>query len=394
MTFPLRATRVVRAAASALLCAAGLLTSAPASAALDSLLLSTSGWVVQGVLLSPPTVATLALNPITWQALFDVAGPYMSPYAGVARALALNPVQHLHPTPAPPQAISQPLSTNYSLVVSFGDSMSDTGNLYEISQRLGKVGLPTAPNERGRFSNGPVVLEYMSNVLQLPLLNYAVGGALSGTRNLIPGFAVQIGALRQIDDFLANQPSSTTPVDARALYVIWTGPDDFYADGNIFDKNTVTTVTANIKTGMSRLYARGARQFFVPLMPDLSITPSAADKNKLLPTYQLNAKQRSSELAASVTAMLKAFARQYPQAQVRSFDTFTYSQERSRQAAAEGYNVSTPCYTPKVMGLPGAVCADPDKYLFWDTNHPTAAAALVIGRAMAEGAISAPYSSR
>jgi len=387
-------SKSIRKIATATVCAASLLTALPARANLDSLFLAATGKLVQGVLLSPPVVATLAVNAQTWQALFDAAGPSLSPYAGVARALALNPLQHLHPTLSPAEPIDQTLSNNYSMVVSFGDSMSDTGNLYEISQRLGGVGLPTAPNDRGRFSNGPVVLEYMSNVLKLPLLNYAVGGALSGTRNLIPGFSVQIGALRQIDDFLANQPSVRAPVDARALYVIWTGPDDFYADGNIFNKATVGDVTANIKTGMTRLYARGARQFFVPLMPDLGITPSATLKTRTLPTYKVNAQQRSSELAASVTAMLKAFAKQYPQAQVRSFDTYTYSQQRSKQAAADGYDVSNPCYTPEIMGLPGPVCADPDKHLFWDTNHPTAAGSIVIGREMAKGAISAPFSSR
>ncbi len=361
---------------------------------MQSLFLATAGQLVQGVALSPPVIASLAINPVVWQGIFVATGPYLTPYAGVARALALNPRQRLRPTPKPPQAIAPVLGNNYSMVVSFGDSMSDTGNLFEISKRLGGVGLPTAPNVAGRFSNGPVVLEYMSDTLNLPLLNYAVGGAHSGSRNLIPGFAVQIGALLQIDDFLANQPSVFTPVDARALYVIWTGPDDFYADGNIFDKTTVASVTANIKSGMTKLYARGARQFFVPLMPDLSLTPSAAEKNKTLTKYKLNAQQRSSELAASVTAMLKAFAKQYPQAQVRSFDTYTYSQQRSKQAAADGYDVTTPCYTPQVMGLPGPVCANPDHYLFWDTNHPTAAGSLVIGKAMAEGAISAPFSSR
>ncbi len=386
-------TSRLRLTATALV-ASCLLASMPAKASLDALFLATTGKLVQGVALSPPVMATLALNPIGWQALFNAVGPELAPYAGVARALALNPRQHLKPSITQPEPLADTLSNNYSMVVSFGDSMSDTGNLFEISKRLGGVGLPAAPNDSGRFSNGPVVLEYMSHVLKLPLLNYAVGGALSGTRNLIPAYAVQIGTLRQIDDFLNNQPNATTPVDARALYVIWTGPDDFFADGNIYNKGTVSMVTNNIYTGMSKLYARGARQFFIPLMPDLSLTPSAAEKNKLLTTYKLNAKQRSSELAVSVTKMLKAFAKQYPGAQVRSFDTYTYSQERTRQAAADGFNVTSPCYTPAVMGLPGAVCADPSKYLFWDIDHPTAAGGSVIGAAMAWGAISAPYSSR
>jgi outer membrane lipase/esterase len=103
---------------------------------------------------------------------------------------------------------------------------------------------------------------------------------------------------------------------------------------------------------------------------------------------------RSAELATSMTAMLKAFAKQYPSAQIRTFETYTYSQTRRAQAASEGMNVTEPCYTPTVMGLPGPVCANPDAYLFWDTQHPTAAASLVIGTDFAKAAVAAALPSR
>ena len=87
------------------------------------------------------------------------------------------------------------------------------------------------------------------------------------------------------------------------------------------------------------------------------ITPSAREHEKYQAHYLSNAKARSSELAASVTAMLKDFAKQYPLAKVRTFDTYSYSQTQVAKAAAEGINVSDPCYDPPFMGLPGPVCA-------------------------------------
>ena len=347
-----------------------------------------------GVALSPESMAAIALNPPLWYGIFAVAGPEFAPYAKPARALALTAPPRLKPIPTPPQAVAQTFGNSYTQVVSFGDSMSDNGNMFDVTKAVGGVGLPTAPNDRGRFSDGPVVLEVMSSALSIPLLNYAFGGAESGTRGLLPARAAQIGMLKQISDFLANQPSSTKPVDAQALYVLWTGPDDFYVDGNIFNKSTVNTVTANVKTGMTTLYKRGARQFFVPMMPDLSITPSATIKDKTIKGYFASSKLRSAELATSMTAMLKAFAKQYPSAQIRTFDTYTYSQTRRAQAASEGMNVTEPCYTPTVMGLPGPVCANPDAYLFWDTQHPTAAASLVIGTDFAKAAVAAALPSR
>jgi phospholipase/lecithinase/hemolysin len=227
------------------------------------------------------------------------------------------------------------------------------------------------------------------------LVNYAFAGARSGTDNLMPVYGMQQGMLKQIQDFLDNQPSTSAPVDANALYVLWTGPDDYYADGNIFNKLTTYQIANNVNQGMVKLYKRGARHFFVPQMPDLSITPSAHEHNKTLTNYLVNAKARSAEFATVLTSTLKAFAKQYPQADVHTFGTYTYSQMRMVQAAAEGNNVTESCYTPVFPGVPGPVCAEPDKYLFWDANHPTAAGSTVIGTDFAKSVVSdAPLPSR
>ena len=74
--------------------------------------------------------------------------------------------------------------------------------------------------------------------------------------------------------------------------------------------------------------------------------------------------------------------------------TGMFSQTQVAKAAAEGINVSDPCYDPPFMGLPGPVCAEPDKHLFWDMNHPTAAGAQVIGAAFAQAAVGAALPSR
>jgi phospholipase/lecithinase/hemolysin len=370
-----------------------LITALPAQAQTTSPVVITAGQLA-GVVLTPKLMAALATSPKTWQSLIDLALPFMTPYAEEMRQLALKQAPTLKPVASQPNPPTNIVSNSYSQVVSFGDSMSDTGNMFEVTKALGGTGLPTAPNDRGRFSNGPVVLEAMSNALNRPLLNYAFGGAQSANGNLVPVYGMQVGMLKQIQNFLSNQGSATTSVDAKALYVLWTGPDDYYAASNIFVKATGTTITANIRQGMVNLYQRGARNFFVPLMPDLSITPSATEHNKTLTDYKSNAKLRSGELAASVTAMLQAFAKQYPLAKVRTFDTYTYSQTRMAQAATEGINVTTPCYTPPFMGLPGPVCSDPDQHLFWDTNHPTAAGSLVIGTAFAGATVAAALPSR
>lgn len=347
-------------------------------------------------LVSPELAAVAAASPLVWNGLINSFTPFLTPYASAMRTLALTPAPTLHPSAQAPQALpagSQPLANSYSQVISFGDSMSDTGNMFKVTTDLTGWGLPMAPNQAGRFSNGPVVLEVMSNQLSRPLLNHAFGGGQSGKGGLVPVYGLQIGLLKQVQDYTQNLGLFKL-ADARALYVLWTGPDDYYQGSNIYLGSTTLAITANIRQALTTLYQRGARNFFVPMMPDLSITPSAREHEKYQANYLSNAKARSSELAASVTAMLKDFAKQYPLAKVRTFDTYSYSQTQVAKAAAEGINVTDPCYDPPFMGLPGPVCAEPDKHLFWDMNHPTAAGAQVIGAAFAQAAVGAALPSR
>ena len=62
----------------------------------------------------------------------------------------------------------------YDSLISFGDSLSDTGS-----------GPPTPPTYGGRFSNGPVWQEQLAGSLGLSAAqthNYAIGGAMTGDR--------------------------------------------------------------------------------------------------------------------------------------------------------------------------------------------------------------------
>ncbi len=347
------------------------------------------------VVLTPETAYLVGASPLVWNTILGAFGPVVKPYSEGLRMLTIKQAIRLRPVPLAPTPPAETFANSYTQAISFGDSMSDTGNLADSLEHFGGRAMPDAPSKRGRFSDGVVVIEAMTNALNIPLVNYAFAGARSGNNNLMPVYGMQQGMLKQIQDLLDNQPSTKTQLDANALYVLWTGPDDYYADGNIFNKLTTYQIANNINDGMTRLYKRGARHFFVPQMPDLSITPSAHDHNKTLSNYLVNAKARSAEFASVLTTTLKAFAKKYPQAQVRTFETYTYSQVRMVQAAAEGNNVTEPCYNPVFPGVPGPVCAQPDKYLFWDANHPTAAGSTVIGTDFAKAVVtSAPLPSR
>ncbi|MDQ3246367.1 MAG: autotransporter domain-containing protein [Pseudomonadota bacterium] len=79
-------------------------------------------------------------------------------------------------------------------IVAFGDSYADDGNLFEI------LGFNPAPQvyPTGRFSGGTNYIDTLSLLLDAPVQNFAIGGALTGNTNTnapgLPGFATEYGA--------------------------------------------------------------------------------------------------------------------------------------------------------------------------------------------------------
>jgi phospholipase/lecithinase/hemolysin len=290
-------------------------------------------------------------------------------------------------------------SAQYSKMVVLSDSMSDTHRYYDFTKALFGTGDPRPPAFDGRFCNGPVAVEVLAKGMGVEIENYAFSGALSGYLTLIPG--IPLGVLSQVTEHLNRKslvPSlPTVPVvggifsvlpgtgraDPKALYVIWTGPDDYYFPGGM-NALTAYKAAANIQQAITSLYNTGARYFFVPTMPDLGITPRALQLEKSRPGYIANASKYSVQFSDVLSKALQASARRYPQARIMSFDTLTFLKTEMDKGRAEGKNLTEACH-PGGLNLTQfetrPVCADPDNYLFWDDNHPTAEANRRLGSA-------------
>src|SRR5436190_20793741 len=75
----------------------------------------------------------------------------------------------------------------FTRIQAFGDSYADTGNLFKI------LGVPNPPQyPTGRFSGGTNFVDTTSSLLGISQNNFAIGGATTGTTNVvgpgIPGF--------------------------------------------------------------------------------------------------------------------------------------------------------------------------------------------------------------
>jgi phospholipase/lecithinase/hemolysin len=275
----------------------------------------------------------------------------------------------------------------YTGLYAFGDSLSDTGNIYALSG--GATPLP--PYYQGQYSNGNVWLQsFASNLGLAPLTpsltggtDYAYGGAQSGTTPFhTANLTDVVGTTGQLAQFKTAHPVA----DPGALYVIWIGGNDLLGIPSNATAAQVQALAAstigNIDTAVSTLAADGATKFLVMTLPDVGKTPEALAGGPI-------AAATASAVAASFNNLLlggnagagipslSALAAGLG-VNVNVFNAYSFLDGVVANPAAYGLtNVTTPCFNGTT------VCANPDQYLFWDSVHPTAAAHVALGNAVA-----------
>ncbi len=198
--------------------------------------------------------------------------------------------------------LASPASWAAALYV-FGDSLSDTGSDIILTKDQ-RISPPIPPSEdhhrtyyKGRFSNGPVSVEYLWRLLKkdrhallTPFLkkkditldggvSLAFGGSKSGFVSQTPGLFYVPGVLGQIELFRAALKGKRAKADA--LYVIWTGANDYIVPERGEGPAEPAEVVANITKAIETLYSIGARNFLIPNLPDLGLAPLVHDSASL-----------------------------------------------------------------------------------------------------------------
>ena len=253
----------------------------------------------------------------------------------------------------------------YSNVFVYGDSLSDLGNIYRVSMHA----IPQSPPYyMGRFSNGPLTVEYLANSLHSPLTSFAWGGATTGQGNSGDGGSqTMVGTmgLPGMELQVLGSLSAITPFASSSLFVVWGGPDDFLTNG------TVTQGITDVMTMVGELQGTGATHILVPGMPDMGLTPLYISLGGM---QQANATAFSFAFDQALQASLPSG--------VKYFDTFDFMHQVVNNPGAYGFtDVTDPC----LVGL--TPCANPNQYLFWDDLHPTTAADQILAAQFA-GAVS------
>jgi phospholipase/lecithinase/hemolysin len=261
----------------------------------------------------------------------------------------------------------------------FGDSFTDTGNGDLIAAALGFGDLtPSPPYAIGRASNGMIWTDYLAaafgrsadarpSLAPAPFRgnNYAVGTATTGT---LGGGGLPIGMQVQLDSAL------TRPVDPNGLFVLFGGANDLRATAglNPFLRGlAINAATDNIVGMTTELYASGARNFLIPLLPDLGKAPFAGPDAAVL-------SQMTSDFNALLSLKLGAVAGGLTGSNFMTlnldnlFTNILY--DASTGGAKYGItNTTIPCF------LPGAPSCSSS--IFVDELHPTSTVHKLIAEA-------------
>lgn len=187
-------------------------------------------------------------------------------------------------------------------IVIFGDSMSDTGNIKNWLRIF-----PDEPYVAGRFSNGPIWVDYLGINSSIPVQNFALGGLTTRKDEEIfdsildkVRFSITSSLDKEINNYhkkSLNEKHITRP--NNTLFYIWTGGNDYLnmlsSDKiNIFlDEpedvmygyfSYVDRTTDGIVESLQNLYNLGGRKFFLLNLPDMGLIP----KLKYNSTYHNN----------------------------------------------------------------------------------------------------------
>jgi outer membrane lipase/esterase len=233
-------------------------------------------------------------------------------------------------------------------VVVLGDSLSDAGNA-------------------GRFSNGPVWVEYLAQKLGLPLnpariggSNFAVGGARLDPRSGDTSLRAQANA------YLRSSRSR-----GRTLYIVYGGGNDLLAAvGQPQALRIVDAAVAALRSIVADLARQGATDILVPNLPPIGITPAVRGQGSQAVE---TANNLSTHFNTALDQALSGFAGQNGLRLYR-LDVWQMAERLRAAPSTMGFtNITTPCDQRRSC----------DGYLFWDDVHPTTQA----HRRLAEAAV-------
>ena len=251
-------------------------------------------------------------------------------------------------------------------VVIFGDSYSDTGNLYKLSRGT----WPVPPYYHGRYCNGPNWVDqlkgsWLDQLKGFGVKSYAYGGAttdnnfVNGTGKfgtiLVPGVRQQVGTY--LNDCRLHKINFE-----RTLYILWAGGNDFT------DKPTLSpaAIVASLMNSVKDLLAAGAKHILVfNALPAQSVPVTQGLASPAVLTYL------TGLFNTALTADLATIQQNNSQASLNIFDVNSLVSKIVASNSSYFANTTTNCWNSVNATTIIRLCKDPQKYVFIDVQHFT-----------------------
>lgn len=269
---------------------------------------------------------------------------------------------------------------SYNQIVVFGDSLSDTGNLFTA---LGGL-FPPPPYFQGRLSNGPLWIDDLAPALGLSpsqVLNFAVAGATTGRTNVgatTAGLTLPFqlpGLLDEVDQFTTLLGENSA--NPNALYVVWAGANDFLTLPQTVEGAIAAMLNGveNVLTAVSDLAEAGALTIAVGNVPNLGRAPLVTREGTVV---------AATAFSTSFNLLLEYGLIQLEQnlgVDIVQIDTFSLGEAIAQRPSEFGFtNITDPLLTQLFSPTPPA---NPQGFFYWDDFHPTATTHQLIADAFA-----------
>lgn len=251
-------------------------------------------------------------------------------------------------------------------LVSFGDSLSDSGNLHAAA------GFFPAPYA-GLNSNGPVWVGHLSESLGLGVHTGSItGGTAHGWAGARADTNVPIApglTLPSVQNQVSSYLSTTGGVaDPNALYTVWGGANDALYAAATSNFAAVPVAAAAIASIADQLMNAGATSVLIMNLPNIGLTPrqnwdpiASAQGNFIANTY-------NGALTSAVGAISNG-------RDIVIHDAYSWTGALVLDAPNSGLNVTDACVVDAALaatnGQTPGICADASNYVWWDAIHPT-----------------------
>ncbi|XP_023003907.1 GDSL esterase/lipase EXL3-like [Cucurbita maxima] len=322
-----------------------------------------------------------------------------------------------------------------SAILVFGDSIMDPGNNNYIKTlvkcdfapygRDFTGGIPT-----GRFSNGKIPSDFIAEELGVKELLPAYLDPNLTIEELLTGVSFASGAsgydpltskiasvlslddqLEMFKDYIkkikaAVGEEKATAILSKSVIIVCTGSDDiantyFITPFRRFHYDIPSYTDLMLRSAsnfLHQLYALGGRRIGVLSLPAIGCVPSKRTLNGGIARSCSEAANGAAALFNSkLSSLITSLGNQYSDSKIAYFDVYNpllaliqnpaqYGFEEAKKGCCGTGNIEV-----SVLCNPSSIplsCPDADKYIFWDSYHPSTKAYKILTRQLVKDALS------